>query len=151
MSHRGSGALIEKSKVGLFLEDVRECMLLLRRHSSLRYQSDLREYNVRRMVVVDGIVGALEQATGENLPVIHDAIPVESLREVSLGSVQGLMRQTIRNLKRSLHSFEPGSSVAASYRQAILRWEKALHFLSARKAVRQPPERAPRYRSQEGS
>jgi hypothetical protein len=151
MSGTGSGALLEKSKVGLFLEDIQGYLFLLRRHSSLRYMSDQREYNVRRMVAIDGIVGALEQATGENLPVIHDAIPVESLREVNLMSVQGLMRQTIRNMKRSLHSFEPGSSVATGYRQAILRWEKALRFLSGQRSVRQPQVRAPRYRSQEGS
>ncbi len=92
--------------------------------------SDQREYDVRRMVAIDGIVGVLEQATGESLPVIYNAIPIESLREVTLATVRGLMRHTIRSMKGSLHSFEPDSSVAICYRQAILGWEKALQSLS---------------------
>jgi len=89
----------------------------------------MREYNVKRMVVIDGIVQALGQVTNVSLPVIYDAIPVETLRVVSVVSIQGLIRQTIRNMKRSFDSLESGSSIAKGYSQAILRWERALQAL----------------------
>jgi hypothetical protein len=123
--------LQKKSGLGPFLDDIQGYLILLRRHSFLRYISDTREYNVRRMVVVDGIVHALGQASGVSLPVIHEEVPVESLLDVSVASVQRLMRQTIRNLKRSLLSLESGSARAAEYRQAISRWEGASRSLRA--------------------
>ena len=126
--HR-SGALRERSRLDPFLEDIHGYIFLLRRHSFLRYIADLREYNVKRMIVIDGIAQALGQLTHVSLPVIYDAIPVETLREVSVASIQGLIRQTIRNMKRSLHSLESGSSIAKGYSQAILRWEMALQAL----------------------
>ena len=121
-----SGTLQEESRVGLFLEDINGYVFLLRRHSFLRYIADLREYNVKRMVVIDGIVEALGQMTNVSLPVIYDEIPVDSLRVVSVESIQRLMRQTISNMKRSLYSLESSSSIAKGYSQAILLWEKAL-------------------------
>jgi hypothetical protein len=124
-----SGALRERSRFDPFLEEVHGYVHLLRRHSFLRYIADLREYNVRRMVVIDGIAAALGQLAHVGLPVIYDAIPVESLREVSVVSIQRLVSQTIRNMKRSLHSFESDSSIAKGYSQAIQRWETALQAL----------------------
>lgn len=119
----------EKSGLGSFLEDIQGYLFLLRRHSFLRYITDKREYTVKRMVVVDGIAQALGQATGVSLPVIYEEIPVESLLVVSVASVQRLMGQTIRNMKRSLCSLESSSSIAKEYCQAVLRWEKALRAL----------------------
>jgi len=121
-----SRTLQEKSRLGPFLEEISGYIFLLRRHSSLRYIADLREYNVKRMVVIDGIVEALGQITNLSLPVIYDEIPVENLRLVSVESIQRLMRQTIRNMKRSLYSLESSSSIAKGYSQAILLWERAL-------------------------
>jgi hypothetical protein len=122
-------SVARKNSLGPFLEEVQGYLHLLRRHSFLRYLADLREYNVKRMVVIDGIVEALGQITSVSLPVIYDEIPVESLREVSVVSVQRLMKQTIRNMKRSLNSLEPNSSIAKAHSHAIRRWERALQAL----------------------
>jgi len=119
----------EKSRLGPFLDEVQGFLFLLRRHSFLRYQVDLREYNVRRMVVIDGIVKALGRITSVSLPVVYDEIPVEDLQEVSIAFIQKFMRQTIRNMKRSLHSLESRSSNTNGYGQAIHQWEKALQAL----------------------
>jgi hypothetical protein len=118
--------LREQSRLDPILEDIFGYLCILRRHSFLRYISDRREYNVKRMVVIDGIVEAMGRATNMSLPVIHDEIPVETLREVSVMSVQRLMSQTIRNMKRARYSVDSGSSMARGYYQAILRWEQAL-------------------------
>jgi hypothetical protein len=127
--------LREKKALGPFLEEVKGYLLLLRRHSFLRYVMDVREYKVKRMVVIDGIVEALEQVTRTKLPVFYDEVPVESLIEVTAVSVERLMRQTIRNMKRSL--ILQGSAVPAtgSYHQAIVSWEKALHVFVLRPKV----------------
>ena len=119
----------EKTKLNKFLNDVQEYLFLLRRHSFLRYQTDGREYNVRRMVVIDGIVKALEHITSVSIPAVYDEIPVESVAEVSVASTQRLIRQTVRNMRQSLHSFEPHSSIARGYGKAIQRWERALFAL----------------------
>jgi hypothetical protein len=81
------------------------------------------------MVVIDGIAGALGQITNVSLPTIYEEIPVESLQEVSVVSVRRLMRQTIRNMKRSLLFLDSSSSIARNYDHAILSWERALHAL----------------------
>jgi hypothetical protein len=125
--------LREKYRLVPFLEEVQGYLFLLRRHSFLRYLADLREYNVKRMVVIDGIVQALKQITSVSLPVIYDEIPVESLQVVTVMSVQGLMRQTIRNMKRSLYSLESSSTIAKGYSQAILKWERAIKALQGNK------------------
>jgi len=121
--------LRQQGRLDPFLNDIQGFYDLLQRHSFLRYSSDLREYNVKRMVVIDGIVEVLEQATEVSLPVIYEAIPVENLREVSAASVQRLVRETIRNLKRSVLSLESSSPITNSYQKAILRWEAASHAL----------------------
>lgn len=128
----------EKTRVSPFLEDINGYVFLLRRHSFLRYIADPREYSVKRMVVIDGIAEALRQITNVSLTVIHDEIPVESLRMVSVESIQRLMRQSIRNMKRSLSSLDSASSIARRYSQAILQWAKALQAFRARTSVRPP-------------
>jgi hypothetical protein len=114
------------------LEDIQGYLELLHRHGFLRYHSDSREYTVKRMVVIDGIVRALEQATNVSLPVLYDEIPVENLREVSRASVERLIRETIRNLKRSLQRQEAGLAGSNGHQKAIQRWEAALHALRFR-------------------
>jgi hypothetical protein len=118
--------LREINKVRPFLDDINGYVFLLRRHSFLRYIADVREYNVKRMVVIDGIAEALRQITNVSLMVIYDEVPVESLSVVSIETIQRLMRQTIRNMKRSLYSLDCSSSIAKGYSQAILLWERAL-------------------------
>jgi hypothetical protein len=120
----------DKVQFAPLLEKVNGYVFLLRRHSELRYQSDLREYNVKRMVVTDGIVEALGELTKVSLPVIYEDIPVEDLREVSIASIHRLMRQTVRNMKLSLRSYNSSSLNANGYSHSIQRWENALRVFS---------------------
>ena len=124
-----------------FLEEIQGYLFLLRQHSFLRYLVDLREYNVKRMVVIDGIARVLGKMSNVSLPVIYEGIPVEDLREVSMASIQKFMRQTIRDMKRSLRSLESRSSITNRYGQAIQQWERAL------KALREHALRAARARN----
>ena len=123
----------EKNTLSPFLEEVHGYLHLLRRHSFLRYVVDIGEYKVKRMVVIDGIVEALRQLTRIKLPVFYDEIPVESLVDVTAVSIQRMIRQTIRNMKRSLALQESAARSTVSYRQAITSWEKALEAFVPRR------------------
>jgi hypothetical protein len=91
------------------VDEVQAYQQLLLRHGFLRFSSDGREYSARRMVAIDGIAEALQQTTGVRLPVIHEEVQLENLREVIIQSIQRLMRQTIRSMKLTLRTFEPHS------------------------------------------
>ena len=119
----------QPSRIDSFLNDIQGYYDLLQRHGFLRYLSDPHEYKQKRMVVIDGIVEVLEKATNVRLPVRYDEIPVENLREVSVASVQRLIKETIRNLKRSHRFLESGSSIANAHSRAILQWEIASRAL----------------------